>query len=302
MSEINSLKAKIHSNGTLEQIDLFRDLPQHQKTLTIFRYLDGYAQARAYKYLPDKLRTEEIYESLICDKNEAFPYIFYDKLQDNPEAQDEKIIQNFENFNDEEKLKAFNALPEKSCTFTNLSKLPEKDQAFAFEDLNKNEKTAENWLQLPCKFREQSVSWHRVSKNTSRFHKATKQYLKKKALLLLGLLAGIFIALIGIALITLYIFCPPVAALINFVIGSAYSLIVSCVVGTCLTLAGILIGFFCIKNFIQVSKCQKQLMEKYNECERNSTIMEKDSLLMCKKKVKQTSPNLSETAQNISLS
>ncbi len=302
MSEMNSLKTKIYSTGTLEQIDLFRDLPQHQKTLTNFQYLDGYAQARAYKYLPDELRTEEVYENLKCDKNEAFPYIFYDKLQDNPDALDEKIIQNFENFNDEEKLKAFNALPEKSCTFANLSKLPEKDQAFAFENLNKNEKTAENWLRLPYKFREQSVSWHRVSKNTSRFHKATKQYSKKKTLLLLGLLAGIFIGLIGIALITLYIFCPPVATLINFVIGSAYSLIVSCVVGTCLTIAGILIGFFCIKNFIQVSKCQKQLMEKYNECERNSTIMEKDSLLMCKKKVKQTSPKLSKQSQNISLS
>lgn len=300
MSEINFVKTKIYSTGTLEQIELFRDLPQHQKTLEIFLCLDGYAQARAYKYLPDELRTEEVYESLKCDKNEAFPYIFYGKLQDNPNAQDEKIVQNFENFNDEERLKAFNALPEKSCTFANLSKLPEKDQAFAFENLNKNEKTAENWLRLPYKFREQSVSWHRVSKNTSRFHKATKKYSKKKTFLLIGLLAGIFIGLIGIALITLYIFCPPVAALINFVIGSAYSLIVSCVVGACLMFAGILTSFFCIKNFIHVSKSQKQLMEKYNECERNSTIMEKDSLLMRKKKVKQTSPNLSETSQNLS--
>lgn len=302
MSETNSLKTKIYSTGTLEQIDLFRDLPQHQKNLTNFRYLDGYAQARAYKYLPDELRTEEVYESLKCDKNEAFPYIFYGKLQDNPDAIDEKIVQNFENFNEEEKLKAFNALPEKSCTFANLSKLPEKDQAFAFENLNKNEKTAENWLQLPYKLREQSVSWHRVSKNTSRFHKATKQYSKKKALLLLGLSAGIFVALIGITLIALYVFCPPVAAVINFFIGSTHSLIVSCVVGTCLTLTGILIGFFCIKNFIQVSKNQKQLMKKYNECEQNSTIMEKDSSLIQKKKPKQTSPKLSKPSQNISLS
>ena len=149
MSEINSFEIEIQFTGTLEQINRFRDLLQHQKTLTNFRYLDGYAQARAYKYLPDELRNEEVFESLICDKYEAFAYIFYADLQNNPDALDAQIMKIFESLPENDKCKAFKFLSAKNRTFANLLKIPEKDRAFAFEYLNKNEKIAENWLRLP---------------------------------------------------------------------------------------------------------------------------------------------------------